>query len=65
MAKIVAVVALDGHVQSGGAPAFIVDSKEEQEKMAFTLEKIMDATVHDLGSGLYILVDHTVASTDE
>lgn len=66
MAKIVAVVTLDGeNVQSGGAPTFIVGSKEEQAKIAFSLEKIMDATVHDLGSGPYVLVDHTADSSDE
>ena len=66
MARIVAVVTLDDNdVQSGGAPTFIVGSREEQEKIAFTLEKIMDATVHDLGTGSFVLVDHAADASDE
>lgn len=66
MAKIVAVVTInEKDVQSGGAPTFIVENKEEQQKIAFTLEKIMDATVHDLGNGPYILVNHAVESSDD
>lgn len=59
MSKIVAVIAVDKEQIAGGAPIFIVRSREEQERVAFSLEKIMDATAHDLKNGLMIIVDHS------
>lgn len=58
MSKIVAVVTMNAKQVDGGAPIFIVNSPEEHKKLAFTLEKILDATAHDLKNGTYILVDH-------
>jgi len=55
---ILAVVTLEmGHV-SGGAPIFFARNEEEQEKIARYLGKIMDAMVHDLENGAYIVVRH-------
>jgi hypothetical protein len=47
MAQILAVVAMDKERVGGGAPIFIVQSHEEQQKIAFSLEKMLDATAHD------------------
>ncbi|WP_424766089.1 capping complex subunit for YIEGIA [Paenibacillus sp. sgz302251] len=58
MAKIVAVVALKAEKAHGGAPVFIEESKEMLEQTAFLLEKILDASAHDLKNGTIILVDH-------
>lgn len=58
MAKIVAVVSLNPDHVSGGVPVFIADNEDEREKVAFSLEKILDASAHDLVNGCYILVDH-------
>lgn len=58
MAKIVAVVSTSPDNISGGVPVFIARDEEEREKVAFSLEKIMDASAHDLQNGSLILVDH-------
>lgn len=56
--KIVAVVTTDRDKVAGGAPIFIVSGKEELDHTAFLLEKILDAAVHDLKNGTYIIVKH-------
>ncbi|TDF99329.1 capping complex subunit for YIEGIA [Paenibacillus piri] len=58
MGKIVAIVTAVGNQVAGGAPIFIVGSPEEQQKVAFKLEKILDASAHDLQNGTFVLVDH-------
>jgi hypothetical protein len=58
MGKIVAVVSSQKENIAGGAPIFIADSKEACEKIAFSLEKIIDASAHLLPNGVMILVDH-------
>lgn len=58
MEKIVAIVAMDPDRVAGGAPIFIASDAEEQQQVAFSLEKILDATAHDLKNGMMILVKH-------
>ncbi|GIP32373.1 hypothetical protein [Paenibacillus sp. J2TS4] len=59
MNSILAVVALDkDQLVGGGAPVFIAGSKEEQQNVAFKLEKILDAMAHDLENGVMIIVKH-------
>jgi hypothetical protein len=58
MSKILAVITYNKEQIAGGAPIFIAQSKEEQERIAFSLEKILDANAHDLKNGLMIIVDH-------
>lgn len=58
MSKIVAVITVNKEQIAGGAPIFIASSREEQEQLAFMLEKIMDANAHDLKNGLMIIIDH-------
>lgn len=58
MGKIIAVITPDSSAIAGGAPIFIAEAEEERKKLAFRLEKILDASVHDLGNGLFIVVDH-------
>ncbi len=59
MSRIVAAVVLDSQQVTGGIPIFLADNAEEQLKITFTLEKIMNASAHDLKNGTYILVDHS------
>jgi hypothetical protein len=59
MSKIVAVIVTDPNQVAGGAPIIIAKEEEEKKKVAFTLEKILDATAHDLKNGMIILVDHS------
>jgi hypothetical protein len=58
MSTIIAVVSLDRERIAGGAPIFLVDTAEDQQAVAFKLEKILDATAHDLQNGAFILVKH-------
>ncbi|XEC92765.1 hypothetical protein AB6A23_15330 [Paenibacillus tarimensis] len=58
MGDIVAVVTVNRGQVGGGAPIFIEETKEKLEETAFLLEKILDAAVHDLKNGTYILVNH-------
>ncbi|KIL41530.1 hypothetical protein SD70_06575 [Gordoniibacillus kamchatkensis] len=61
MSKIVAVITVDKEQIAGGAPIFIVRSREEQEQVAFALEKIMNANAHDLKNGLMVIIDHAAS----
>jgi hypothetical protein len=58
MGKIVAVVAAKREQVGGGAPMFFDGDAARREKLAFTLEKILDCMVHDVGNETFILVDH-------
>ncbi|MDF2924372.1 MAG: hypothetical protein K0R57_3286 [Paenibacillaceae bacterium] len=58
MGRIVAIVTTNGGTVAGGAPIFIASGEEEQKRIAFQLEKILDSSVHDLRNGQLILVDH-------
>lgn len=58
MGKILAVVSTKRERVGGGAPIFIVETEEEQQAVAFVLEKILDGNAHDLKNGTMILVDH-------
>jgi hypothetical protein len=58
MAKIVAIVSIDKDSVAGGAPIFIEPDEHKRESTAFMLEKILDATVHDLKNGSFVLVNH-------
>lgn len=58
MARIVAIVTMEGErVSGGGAPIFVEKDGEVAQQTAFLLEKIMDASAHDLKNGSFILVD--------
>lgn len=57
---ILAIVVLEKEkvISGGGAPIFVVDSKEKQQRTAFLLEKILDGMAHDLENGVIIIVKH-------
>ncbi|MDQ6418251.1 hypothetical protein RB620_02255 [Paenibacillus sp. LHD-117] len=58
MAKILAVVSLHREAVGGGAPIFIAPNEKNLQDTAFLLEKILDASAHDLKNGSIILVNH-------
>lgn len=58
MANIVAVVSMKADEVGGGAPIFIVPDASKLEETSFLLEKILDASAHDLKNGTIILVNH-------
>ena len=43
---------------AGGVPIFIVWDREEQEKLALLLSRILKAMAHDLENGVFILTRH-------
>ena len=55
---VLAVVTLNMDQVGGGAPIFFARNEDEQEKIARYLSKILDAMVHDLENGTYIVVRH-------
>jgi len=58
--NILAVVALEEAKTKveGGVPIFIAWDKEEQEKIAMLLSRVLKAMAHDLENGLYIITRH-------
>jgi hypothetical protein len=65
MARIVAVVTVNPDHVGGSAPTFITKDEAEREKLAFSLEKMMDATAHDLVNGVIVLIDHKAEAATE
>jgi cell wall assembly regulator SMI1 len=59
MAQIVAIVTTDREKVGGGAPIFIVKDEAERQKVAFSLEKMLDCIAQDLNNGIMILVKHS------
>lgn len=59
MPTIVAILVTRPEQVAGGAPIFIAQTEEEKERLAFALEKILDATAHDLKNGTMIFVDRS------
>jgi hypothetical protein len=41
-----------------GVPVFYAKDKEDQERMATMLSRVMEAVAHDMGNGVYIIVKH-------
>lgn len=58
LSNILAVISLNKDLVSGGAPIFFARNEEEMEMIAGYLSKILDAMVHDLGNGIYVVVRH-------
>jgi hypothetical protein len=58
MSKILAVITMNKENVAGGAPIFVANSEEEKKRTAFLLEKILNASVHDLKNGSMIVVQH-------
>jgi len=59
MTRIVAVVATEEHRVCGGVPVFVVSGAEEQQRLAESLEKILDVSAHRLLNDVIILVDRS------
>ncbi len=55
---VLAVIVQEPQLVSGGAPVFNASSQEEQERIALYLSRILNGMVHDLGNGVFIIVNH-------
>lgn len=56
--QILAVITLSKENIAGGAPIFVEPTKEKLQQTALTLEKILDAMVHELSEETLIIVRH-------
>ncbi|HCC34021.1 MAG TPA: hypothetical protein DEQ28_09045 [Clostridiales bacterium] len=56
--SILAVVTLRPESVGGATPSFFARDEAERERLATYLSRILDAMVHDLENGTYILVRH-------
>jgi hypothetical protein len=57
LAKIAGVITTDHKNVGGGSPIFYVGDREDLQKVAHLLEKILDCAVHEVNEDLFILVD--------
>jgi len=55
---ILAVITLNMDQVGDGTPVFLARNEDEQEKIAGYLSRTLNAMVHDLGNGTYIVVRH-------
>jgi len=55
---ILAAVTLDKDLVTGGVPIFLARNEEEREKIALFVSKSLNAMVHDLENGCYIIIRH-------
>lgn len=56
---ILAVVAVDrSYVGAAGAPLFLAENREEAQRKADRIARILDAMVHDLGDDTFMVVRH-------
>ncbi|WP_166239323.1 capping complex subunit for YIEGIA [Paenibacillus turpanensis] len=58
MAGIRAIVTVHEDKAAGDTPIFFAGNGEELQSLSRRLEKILDATAHELIEGTIILVDH-------
>ncbi len=55
---ILAAVTTKPGIVEGNFPIFMVESQEEQERIATTLGRVLEGVVHDMENGVFILVKH-------
>ncbi|MGF7185022.1 hypothetical protein GGQ84_001107 [Desulfitispora alkaliphila] len=56
--SILAVITKKKDKIYGGAPIFVVESDEEQQRLALYFSRILRGMAHDLENGTYIIVRH-------
>lgn len=56
MVKIMAVVTMRESGYGGGTPLFVARDKEELQKLAHSLEKILNAAAHQLNEDSFLIV---------
>ncbi|AKF95432.1 hypothetical protein ABE137_03555 [Brevibacillus laterosporus] len=57
-AGIVAIITTRKGDIAGGAPIFFAKDNQEMQEMAFTLEKITDAMIHQITPEILVIVRH-------
>ncbi|MBO8141581.1 MAG: hypothetical protein H0Z37_05290 [Firmicutes bacterium] len=56
--RILAVITTREGVVGGGVPVFLVASEKERDQVSVLLSRILQAVVHDLQNGVYVIVRH-------
>lgn len=56
--ELMAVVTINKEFVGGDVPIFFASTPEEQAKIAATLATVLKAMVHDVGNGVYAIVQH-------
>jgi hypothetical protein len=57
LAKIAGVITTDRKSVGGGSPIFYATDREDLQKVAHLLEKLLDCAVHEVHKDLFIIVD--------
>lgn len=57
MANIVGVVTTIQGSVAGGAPIFYAKERDELQRIAHLLEKVLDCAVHEVNEDLFIIVN--------
>ena len=56
-AMIVAVITTNqGNIKGGGVPFFVTSDRETLQKISITLEKIMDASAHEIDENTVVII---------
>jgi len=56
--NILAVITLNKERITGAVPIFVCSEHQEQQQIAFLLEKILDGMVHEVTADTLIIVRH-------
>lgn len=56
--RILAVITKEKENVGGGAPIFVVEDDDAQQKIALYLSRILQGVAHDLENGTFIIVRH-------
>lgn len=55
---IVAAVTLNTDYITGDLPIVIAKDEEDQDKLARHIANVLQSTIHDLGNGTFLIVQH-------
>lgn len=58
MGSIVAAITMTPDLVGGDMPVIIARDEDEREKLAGHVANVLNGTVHDLGNGTYLIVEH-------
>ncbi|MGE5576031.1 MAG: capping complex subunit for YIEGIA [Syntrophothermus sp.] len=56
--EIMAVITTDKNLAGGDVPIFYARDQAEKEQIALSLSRILRAMVHELATGVYVIVRH-------
>lgn len=57
MSNIVGIVTTEKASVAGGSPIFIADGREDLQRIAHLLEKVLDCAAHEVHPDLFIIVN--------